>query len=106
MVSSNKIREDTQNDYTKGDNRYPKDPQQTLHLLDKYEKSSSTAIPSSEATAFAQSSKTEMKGKGWDGSPDYDVNYQKTKNDSTVVRRAIQLVTVLRRRKRMTSLPV
>jgi hypothetical protein len=27
---------DLQNDFTTGDNRYPKNRQQTLHLLDKY----------------------------------------------------------------------
>jgi hypothetical protein len=30
------LKMDLQNDYTTGDNRYPKNRQQTLHLLDKY----------------------------------------------------------------------
>jgi hypothetical protein len=33
------LKTDLQNDYTTGDNRYPKNRQQTLHLLDKYSKS-------------------------------------------------------------------
>jgi hypothetical protein len=33
-----KLREDLQNDFTKGNDRYPKNRQQTLHLLDKYSK--------------------------------------------------------------------
>jgi hypothetical protein len=36
------LKVDLQNDFTTGDNRYPKNLQQTLHLLDKYSK---TVIP-------------------------------------------------------------
>jgi hypothetical protein len=32
------LKVDLQNDFTTGDNRYPKNRQQTLHLLDKYSK--------------------------------------------------------------------
>jgi hypothetical protein len=36
----NKVKVDLHNDFTTGDGRYPKNCQQTLHLLDKYSKSS------------------------------------------------------------------
>jgi hypothetical protein len=50
-----KLKEDLQNEFTTGDDRYPKNRQSTLHLLDKYSKSTvmSTAT-TSEGTAFAQ----------------------------------------------------
>jgi hypothetical protein len=48
------LKVDLQNDFTTGDNRYPKNRQQTLHLLDKYSK---TVVPKpnqSEGASFAQ----------------------------------------------------
>jgi hypothetical protein len=51
----NKLKIDLQNDFTTGDDRYPKNRQATLHLLDKYSKSTvvSHTTPS-EGTSFAQ----------------------------------------------------
>jgi hypothetical protein len=49
-----KLKTDLQNDFTTGDNHYPKTRQQTLHLLDKYSKSAVTKPISSEGASFAQ----------------------------------------------------
>jgi hypothetical protein len=49
----NKLKVDLQNDFTTGDDRYPKNRQATLHLLDKYSKST-VSNTTSEGTAFAQ----------------------------------------------------
>jgi hypothetical protein len=45
---------DLQNDFTTGDNHYPKNRQQTLHLLDKYSKTVVAKVTHSEGTSFAQ----------------------------------------------------
>jgi hypothetical protein len=45
---------DLKNDFTTGDNRYPKNCQQTLHLLDKYSKNVVAKVTHSEGTSFAQ----------------------------------------------------
>jgi hypothetical protein len=45
---------DLQNNFTTGDNRYPKNRQQTLHLLDKYSKTVVAKVTHSEGTSFAQ----------------------------------------------------
>jgi hypothetical protein len=45
---------DLQNDFTTGDNRYPKNFQQTLHLLDKYSKTVVAKVTQSEPPSFAQ----------------------------------------------------
>jgi hypothetical protein len=38
------LKVDLQNDFTTGDNRYPKNRQQSLHLLDKYSKTVVTKV--------------------------------------------------------------
>jgi hypothetical protein len=43
-----------QKDFITGDNRYPKNRQQTLHLLDKYSKTVVAKVTHSEGTSFAQ----------------------------------------------------
>jgi hypothetical protein len=48
------LKVDLQNDFTTGDNRYPKNRQQTLHLLDKYSKTVVPKVTQSEGTSFAQ----------------------------------------------------
>jgi hypothetical protein len=45
---------DLQNDFTTGDNRYPKNRQQTLHLLDKYSKTVVARATQSEGASFVQ----------------------------------------------------
>jgi hypothetical protein len=49
-----KLNVDLQNDFTTGDNRYPKNRQQTLNLLDKYSKTLVARATPSESTSFAQ----------------------------------------------------
>ena len=58
------LRQDLQDSYTTGDNRYPKTRQEGLHLLDKYSKSAVTTPPTSEGSSFAQ--KGDGKAKGYD----------------------------------------
>jgi hypothetical protein len=48
------LKVDLQNDFTTGDNHYPKNRQQTLHLLDKYNKTVVEKVTHSEGTSFAQ----------------------------------------------------
>jgi hypothetical protein len=74
------LKVDLQKDFTTGDNRYPKDHQQTLHLLDKYSKTTVTRVTQSEGTSFAQKSGrgsgsrgSNGNGKGHDSS-NYDKN--------------------------------
>jgi hypothetical protein len=43
-----------QNDFTTGDNRYPKNRQQTLHLSEKYSKTVVARVTHSEGTSFTQ----------------------------------------------------
>ena len=50
----NKLKTDVQNNFTTGDDRYPKNRQAVLHLLDKYSKSAIQPPPISKGTAFAQ----------------------------------------------------
>jgi hypothetical protein len=45
---------DLKNDFTTGYNRYPKNRQQTLHLLEKYSKIVIPKVTQSEGTSFAQ----------------------------------------------------
>jgi hypothetical protein len=72
----NKLKMDLQNDFTTGDDRYPKNRQETLHLLDKYTKSAIVSQPVSEGTAFAQrGGQSGGKGKG----EPYDKAYWKDK---------------------------
>lgn len=72
----NKLKVDLQNDFTTGDDRYPKNRQATLHLLDKYSKSIivSSTTPS-EGTSFAQKGG----GKGNKNNSTYDKDYWKDK---------------------------
>lgn len=48
------LKVDLQNDFTTGDNHYPKNCQQTLHLLNKHSKTAVTKTSQSEGTLFAQ----------------------------------------------------
>jgi hypothetical protein len=70
-----------QNNFTTGNNRYPKNLQQTLHLLDKYSKTVVAKVTRSECTSFAQKSgrgggnqSSSGNGKGLDSST-YDKKY-------------------------------
>jgi hypothetical protein len=72
---------DLQNDFTTGDNHYPKNRQQTLHILDKYSKTVVAKVTHSEGTSFAQkggrgggNQSSSGNGKGRDSST-YDKKY-------------------------------
>ena len=67
------LRAELSNDFTKGDNQYPRTRQQTLHLLDNYTTNKiTTTVEKSEGVAFAQ------KGKQGKQKP-YDKKYWKDK---------------------------
>jgi hypothetical protein len=72
---------DFQNYFTTGDNLYPKNRQQKLHLLDKYSKTVVAKVTHSEGTSFTQKGRRGCgnrsgsgNGKGRDSSP-YDKKY-------------------------------
>jgi hypothetical protein len=52
-IQHGNLKVDLQNDFTTGDNRYPKNRQQTLHLLDKYSKTKIPKVTQSKGTLFA-----------------------------------------------------
>jgi hypothetical protein len=58
------LKVDLQNDFTTGDNRYPKNRQQTLHFLDKYTKTIVPKTTQSEGTSFAQKGGRGNRNKG------------------------------------------
>jgi hypothetical protein len=79
------LKVDLQNDFTTGDNRYPKNCQQTLHILDKYSKTVVAKLTHSGGTSFAQKGgigggnrSSNGNGKGRDSST-YDKKYCKDK---------------------------
>ena len=55
-VQHGNLKVDLQNDFTTGYNRYPKNRQQTLHLLEKYSKTVVPEMTPSEGTSFVQES--------------------------------------------------
>jgi hypothetical protein len=72
-------------DFTTGDNRYPKNRQQNLHILNKYSKTVVTKVTHSEGTSFAQKGgrggrnrSSNGNGKGYDSST-YDKKSSKDK---------------------------
>jgi hypothetical protein len=83
-IQHRNLKVDLQNDFTTGDNRYPKNRQQTLHLLDKYSKTVTPKVTQSEGTSFAQKGgrgggrSYNGNGKGHDSST-YDKKYWKDK---------------------------
>ena len=58
------LKVDSQNDFTTGDNQYPKNLQHTLHLLDKYSKTVVQRTTQSEGTAFVQGGRCHRRGRG------------------------------------------
>ena len=69
-----KLKVDLQNDFTTGDNHYPKTRQQTLHLLDKYSKTVVSKSTNSEGASFAQGG-----GDGQKKKESFDKKYWKGK---------------------------
>jgi hypothetical protein len=79
------LKVDLQDDLITGDNHYPKNRQQTLHLLDKYSKTVVAKVTHSEGTSFTQKGgrgggnrSSNGNGKLHDSST-YDKNYSKDK---------------------------
>jgi hypothetical protein len=79
------LKVDLQNDFATGDDLYPKNRQQTLHLLDKYSKTVVAKVTHSEGTSFSQKGgrgggkyRSNDHGKGHDSST-YDKKYGKDK---------------------------
>jgi hypothetical protein len=76
---------DLQNDFTTGDNRYPKNRQQTLHLMDKYRKTVVAKVTHSEGTSFVQQggrgggNRSRSGNEKCHDSSTYDNNYRKDK---------------------------
>ena len=60
------LKVDLQNEFTTGDNQYPKNRQQTLHLLDKYIKKVVQRKTQSKRTAFVQGGRGHRSGGGRD----------------------------------------
>ena len=58
------LKVDLQNYFTTGDNRYPKNLQHTLHLLDNYSKKVVQRMTQSEGTAFVQGGRGHGGGRG------------------------------------------
>jgi hypothetical protein len=83
-IQHGNLKVDLQNDFTTGDNRYPKNRQQTLYLLEKYSKTVIPKVTQSEGTSFAQKGgrgggrSYNGNGKGHDSST-YDKKYWKDK---------------------------
>jgi hypothetical protein len=74
------LKMDLQNDYTTGDNRCPKNRQQTLHLLDKYSKTTGPHTTLSEGASFAQKTRRRKTSKFNSGkAKTYDKEYWKDK---------------------------
>jgi hypothetical protein len=67
---------DLQNDYTTGDNRYPKNRQQTLHLLDRYSKTVVPEAAQSEGASFAQKGGRQAQRKFSKGNPSASAKVQ------------------------------
>jgi hypothetical protein len=61
------LKDDLQNDFTTGDNHYPKNRQQTLHLLDKYTKIVVPKRTQSKGMSFAQKGGRGSRNKGNSG---------------------------------------
>ena len=72
------LKVDLQNDFTTGDNHYPKNRQQTLHLLDKYSKTVVTKPITQNESSFAQGGGKGGRG-GGKGKDSYDTKYWKDK---------------------------
>ena len=57
------LKVDLENNFTTGDNQYPKNRQQTLHLIDKYIKTILQRTMQSEGTSFVQGGRGHSSGR-------------------------------------------
>ena len=88
------LKVDLQNDFTTGDNRYPKNRQQTLHLLKNYSKTVVQRTTQSEGMEFVQGGRGHRCERGRDnrggrGNKSFDKEYWKDKYFSITIRRDI-----------------
>ena len=63
-IQRRSLRKDLHNYFTTRYNQYPKNLQQTLHLLDKYRKTVLQRMTQSEGTAFVQGGRGHKGGRG------------------------------------------
>ena len=59
-----KLKVDLQNDFTTGNNLYPKSRPQTLHLLEKYSNIAAPKMTASEGSSFEQGDANKVNGGG------------------------------------------
>jgi hypothetical protein len=89
------LKVDLQNDFTTGNNRYPKNRQQTFHLLDKDRKTVVARVTHSEGTSFAQKSGRAGGNRGSNGnekvhdSSTYEKSTGRTRNATSATRKGI-----------------
>jgi hypothetical protein len=93
------LKMDLQNDFTTGDNGYPKNCQKTLHLLDKYSKTSFAKVNQSEGISFAQRSGGGGGHGGRSGNGKSHDNFDKEYWNTGRTR----LVTIVRRRSNLQT---
>jgi len=74
-----KLRMDLQNDFTTGDDHYPKNRQAALHLLDKYSKTVVVKPAPNEGNSFAQGGGKGKEGKHGGKKEPYDKEFFKDK---------------------------
>ena len=75
----NELKSDLQNGFTTGDNKYPDNRQQTLHLLDHYSPRTTQRVVESQGSSFAQQGKGGDKGGDGRSGKEYDKEYWKDK---------------------------
>jgi hypothetical protein len=73
------LKMDLQNDFMTGNNRYPRNRQQTLHLLNKYSKSAVSNMTPSEGASFTQRGKQGQQGGNQNAVDSYDKKFCKNK---------------------------
>ena len=88
------MRTDLSNDFTTGDNRYPKDLHQTLNLLDKYSKTTIVKPQNNEGSSFQQQHRQGKREGGGDKQLTYDRAWWKERSATAATRRDIQSMPV------------
>ena len=89
VSTTTSFKTDIKNDFTTGNDQYPRNCQATLHFLDKYSKSEIVIQPTSEGAAFS------WKGGNRDQGGDkntYDKSTGRQKSASSVARKITQLL--------------
>jgi len=79
------LRQDLQNTFTTGDNRYPDTRQKALHLLDHYSKKPTVTSTQSEGSTFAQRGNNKRKKTYNQAKGKYDAQYRKIRSATSVM---------------------